>query len=1273
MKKRAVRQGTCSLLLALAMILAPIGPVDSVMAEESAPAWTEQTVSNGDFETCDSSKGYEEAMEWSFSMSAETECKVKAGTGPNNSTKILNIYNGSNSAAAFSMIRTIEGLEAGTYKLSFELEGREMASGLSVSVADQVKTLPATTGWDNWAVVETGSFTLTEAGSVTVSIAGEIASGYWGDFDNFKLWKAAGGSSANGGDAGENANLLKDSEFTGDLWNDGIWTVESTNWTDQPFTYFTYADDSYLVPGAAQGETCFKFFMADAGNFTLTQKVESLPAGNYKISTDFMGEKAQVQLVLGQQTREANDMAGYNNWSEVSEVFAVTEDLTDVLVGFKVTVNAGGYGYLDSISMEKTTEEPSDKDEVDPVEAGIYVQRVKGLSDDFIFGADVSSYVSLKNSGVSYYDFNGNEVDDQGFFRLLAESGVNYIRVRVWNNPYDENGKGYGGGNNDLQTAVKIGQWATNAGMKVLVDFHYSDFWADPGKQKTPKAWADMEIDTKEAAVKAFTRESLNTLLDSGVDVGMVQVGNETNGKICGESSWEAMSRIFNAGSSAVREAAADSGKEIQVALHFANPETSGRYEGYAKNLNDYGVDYDVFASSYYPYWHGTIDNLKSVLGSIADTYGKKVMVAETSWCYTYEDGDGHTNTIYEDKSGIEMPYEVCLQGQANELRAVINAVANTANGIGVFYWEPAWLPVQVYDAAAADAQQTLQENKLLWETYGSGWASSYSGNYDTDAGEWYGGSAVDNQALFDFTGHPLETLKIFQYVKTGTNAPNKVTTVNAVSVAAQVGSEVKLPDTVEANYTDGTKAALAVEWDAKQLAQAIENGVGTYKIEGIVTVDGEIYLTKCTLTIQPVNLLKNPGFEEEDMSMWQISDASGSVGRKADSSNVRNGVYCLHFWKDTQISYTVEQKVTLNAGTYTFGGYVQGGDAGETAVFEVYVKNGGKTESAQAQVTGWQNWQEPSVEKIEVKADNTEITVGVHVEAAANGWGSWDDLYLYQTGKSEVTPSPAPTDTPEPTNPPAPTDTPEPTNPPEPTDAPEPTNPPAPTDAPEPTNPPAPTDAPEPTSTPTPTVVPSDNGGEADENDSREEESVDWDQVTETVVEKAREITANTKIAAINMNFVSQGKTEVPVAVLKEIRGKKVAVAFHNGKGVAMSISGTDLKNTSLGGITGLDLTVTCDEKNIPEKVVSTKNANTLASRQISVKNAGEMKLPVNMHIAVGREYAGKYANLYRYNEKKGSLEYQGSYQVTQNGQAMYRARKGGEYLLTVTEKKTP
>lgn len=365
----------------------------------------------------------------------------------------------------------------------------------------------------------------------------------------------------------------------------------------------------------------------------------------------------------------------------------------------------------------------------------------------FILGMDASSVPALEAGGIRYYNSAGQEQD---VFAILADAGINYIRVRVWNDPFDENGNGYGGGNCDMDNALEIGKRAARYGMKLLVDFHYSDFWADPGKQMAPKAWENMNIEEKADALYAFTCDCLTQLKEAGVSVGMVQIGNETNGGLAGETRWEAMAKLFSAGAKAVR----DTLPEALVAVHFTNPEKPGAYEYYSRQLAEYAVDYDVFASSYYPQWHGSLENLQQVLKAIKETYGKQVLVAETAHPYTAEDLDFHGNTVTADS---QTPYPMTPEGQAAWVQAVANAVWETG-GMGVFYWEGAWIGA---------GGSTYEENKRLWETYGSGWASSYAGSYDPqDAGKYYGGCAVENQAFFDSRGKALESLGVFSRIR---------------------------------------------------------------------------------------------------------------------------------------------------------------------------------------------------------------------------------------------------------------------------------------------------------------------------------------------------------------------------------------------------------------------------------------------------------------------------------------------------------------------------
>ncbi len=269
-----------------------------------------------------------------------------------------------------------------------------------------------------------------------------------------------------------------------------------------------------------------------------------------------------------------------------------------------------------------------------PVRDRIAVEKIAFQNPDFIRGMDISSVISLENAGVCFKNEAGQTED---VFKILADNGVNYIRVRIWNDPYDANGNGYGGGNNDLEKAKQIGRRAADNGMKLLVDFHYSDFWADPAKQKEPKAWADMSLTQKQEALYSYTFDSLSELKDAGAAVGMVQIGNEITSGIAGAFQNTDRAALLKTGASAVR--AFDS--DVRVAMHFTNPENTGAMKWFADFLAQNNIDYDVFATSYYPCWHGSLTNLTEVLSYAADKYGKYTMVAETSYPYTLDDTDG--------------------------------------------------------------------------------------------------------------------------------------------------------------------------------------------------------------------------------------------------------------------------------------------------------------------------------------------------------------------------------------------------------------------------------------------------------------------------------------------------------------------------------------------------------------------------------------------------------------------------------------------------------
>ena len=614
----------------------------------------------------------------------------------------------------------------------------------------------------------------------------------------------------------------------------------------------------------------------------------------------------------------------------------------------------------------------------------LFVAPVGELPEGFFLGVDASSVLAEERSGVVYRDAAGNPRD---VFEVLSENGVNCVRVRVWNCPYDGEGHGYGGGNCDIETAVEIGKRVTAAGMRLIVDFHYSDFWADPSKQMCPTAWRGMGIEEKTEAAYTYTRDCLLRLREAGVDVCMVQIGNETNGALAGEKIWFNIQYLMQAGARATREVY----PEALVALHFANPENAESYFTYAKKLAYYDVDYDVFATSYYPYWHGSLDNLAYVLSEIAVTYGKKVMVMETSYAYTEEDTDFFPNTVGAG-SAVEKPYPFTVQGQANAFRDVVDTIANrTTNGIGVIYWEAAWISV---------GTESYEANKQKWETYGSGWATSRAAGYDpADAGRYYGGCACDNQALFGPDGRPLASLRVFSLLREGNTVPLQPDAIEEAYVTADINGPIVLPKTVNAIMNDNSRQPVAVSWNADEAALEgmRASGLGTYTVTG--TADGQPAV--CTVKLIRYNYLINDGFETGTLAPWVVTDMRGAdelyvEEKKSDSLS---GTHHMHFWsaRKDSVEFTLEQTPeSLAPGTYTFTLSIMGGDGGDTDIY-MYIKIDGEIAvSCPMRITSYKNWDTESV-TAELKEGQT-LTVGVYVKAQGTGKGAWgkiDDAML--------------------------------------------------------------------------------------------------------------------------------------------------------------------------------------------------------------------------------------------------------------------------------------
>lgn len=619
-------------------------------------------------------------------------------------------------------------------------------------------------------------------------------------------------------------------------------------------------------------------------------------------------------------------------------------------------------------------------------DADIYVEPIPDLADGFIRGMDVSSVLVEEKSGVKYYNADGEEQD---VFTTMAQAGVNYARIRVWNDPYDEDGNGYGGGNNDLATAIELGKRATENGMKVCIDFHYSDFWADPKKQMCPKAWVGMSVDEKADALYEYTKDSLTQLLDNGVDVGMVQVGNETNNGMAGETQIPNVAKLMNAGSRAVREVSESHSQEIKVALHYTNADDYDGIDSILYKLSSFQVDYDIFALSYYPYWHGTFENVQNVMKNIQDKYGKETLIAETAYCYTAEDTDGSGNSVSE--ADLLDAYGATVQSQSTALRDVC-ATANKAGALGVFYWEGAWI-------AVGDVNT---DNSPIWEEFGSGWASSYATDYDPDdAGQYYGGCSWDNQALFGADGKPLESLNTYKWLKYGTNAEPAIDMINAPTVTCNIDSDLSLPETVDVVYNNrALNTSMPVEWYEEQVLNIDTSRAGTHEIWGRILDDNATSDNPtevcCTVNIEMLNYVSNPGFEDADTSMWNVAyeGSSNPTDFQQKEGDAHSGEYSFHFWSESDMDFSIEQEFTgLEPGTYELKAYFQGGDIDDSAEMELYAKIGDSVFSDSFSAKGYANWQEPTVSAIKV-TDGT-LTIGAHIKCGAKGWGTMDDFTL--------------------------------------------------------------------------------------------------------------------------------------------------------------------------------------------------------------------------------------------------------------------------------------
>ncbi len=320
------------------------------------------------------------------------------------------------------------------------------------------------------------------------------------------------------------------------------------------------------------------------------------------------------------------------------------------------------------------------------------------VNGQFVRGADVGWLQQMEATGYIFYDSSGVQKD---CLQILKDHGINTVRLRVWVNPSNDKINGHCSKKEVAGMAVR----AKNMGMRVLIDFHYSDSWADPSKQNKPAAWANDTFPQLLTDLYNHTYQVLDTLKSIGVTPAWVQIGNEITGGMLwpdgNTSNWSQLAQLLNKGYDATK--AVDS--TIKVIIHLDQGNDNSRFRTFFDNATSYNVRYDIIGASYYPYWLGTdytvtINDLGNNLNDMVSRYGKQVMVVETGGDYTK----------------VQNTYDM-LVAVLNKVKAVTNS-----NGLGVIYWEPegekSWSGYQL-SCWGSDGKPTAALNAFLVNNLG--------------------------------------------------------------------------------------------------------------------------------------------------------------------------------------------------------------------------------------------------------------------------------------------------------------------------------------------------------------------------------------------------------------------------------------------------------------------------------------------------------------------------------------------------------------------------
>ncbi|WP_305954007.1 glycoside hydrolase family 53 protein [Paenibacillus odorifer] len=318
------------------------------------------------------------------------------------------------------------------------------------------------------------------------------------------------------------------------------------------------------------------------------------------------------------------------------------------------------------------------------------------MTTTFINGMDISFLDEIEQGGGAYYSGAEESVEKpEDLLYILKDNGVNAIRLRIWNDPP--------GGFCNLERTLIMAKRIKEAGLNFLLDFHYSDKWADPANQSKPKAWENLDFTGLTSAVYEYTREVLELLQSQGTMPDMVQIGNEitpgmlwNEGKVDGEwdttEQWEQFITLVQAGIAGAKAVASDLSIMIHIDRGADHPASRNFYDRFF----EHGVNFDVIGLSFYSWWHGTLDDLRSNLNELTVRYNKDIIVVETAYPWTLNAPEGFPLIVSEEKQ-LHEGYPATVEGQTKYMKDFISVIENIPNGkgIGFYYWEPAWVPSQ--------------------------------------------------------------------------------------------------------------------------------------------------------------------------------------------------------------------------------------------------------------------------------------------------------------------------------------------------------------------------------------------------------------------------------------------------------------------------------------------------------------------------------------------------------------------------------------------------